>query len=65
MLEQQNRIFGCETRPRQCGYISMNHLLIMEKAENATTRTLTTALIAIEENNIARIYKEYLKTKVT
>lgn len=37
----------------------------MEKPENATTRTLTTALIAIGENNIARIYKEYLKTKVT
>ena len=43
-------------------YVSMYQLWIMEKAENATRRNLITALIAIGQNNTARIYKEYLKT---
>ena len=45
-------------------YVSMYQLWIQEKAENATRRNLITALIAIGQNNTARIYKEYLKTKV-
>ena len=45
-------------------YVSMYQLWIQEKAENATRRNLITALIAIGQNNTARIYKEYLKTIV-
>ena len=43
--------------------VSIYQLWIQEKAENATRRNLITALIAIEQKNTARIYKDYLKTK--
>ena len=43
---------------------SMYQLWIQEKADNAT-RSLLNALRAIKQNNVARIYKNYLMTMVS
>ena len=40
-------------------------LWIQEKAENATRRNLLVALKAIEQNDVAHRYEEYLKTLVS
>ena len=40
-------------------------LWIQEKAENATRRNLLSALRAINQNNVAKMYKDYLKTLVS
>ena len=45
-------------------YISMYQLWIMEKAREATRRSLLVALNAIEQNDVGRIYEDYLKTMV-
>ena len=50
---------GC----RDC--TSMYQLWIMEKAGEATRKSLLDALKAIGQNDIARKYKEYLQTKVS
>ena len=44
---------------------SMYQLWIQEKAEMATRRNLLTALRSIRENNVARQYENYLRTKVS
>ena len=44
---------------------SMYQLWIQEKAEMATRRNLLTALRSIRENNAARKYENYLRTKVS
>ena len=44
---------------------SMYQLWIEEKAEMATRRNLLTALRSIKQNNVARQYECYLKTKVS
>ena len=44
---------------------SMYQLWIQEKAEMATRRNLLTALRSIRENNVAREYENYLRTKVS
>ena len=46
-------------------YISMYQLWIQEKAYSATRRSLLDALRTIKQNNVARIYEDYLKTKVS
>ena len=43
----------------------MYQLWIQQKAEMATRRNLLTALQSIRENNVARQYENYLRTKVT
>ena len=43
----------------------MYQLWIQEKAENATRRNLITALRAIRQNDVARKYKDHLKTMVS
>ena len=43
----------------------MYQLWIQEKAEMATRRNLLTALRSIRENNAARKYENYLRTKVS
>ena len=43
----------------------MYQLWIQEKAEMATRRNLLTALRSIRENNVARQYENYLRTKVS
>ena len=40
---------------------SMYQLWIEEKGHNATRRNLLVALKAIEQNNVAKKYEEYLK----
>ena len=40
-------------------------LWIQEKAENATRRNLLSALRTINQNNVAKIYEDYLKTLVS
>ena len=39
-------------------------LWIMQKAKEATRRSLLVALKAIKQNDIERIYEDYLKTMV-
>ena len=46
-------------------YTSMYQLWLEEKAENATRRNLIAALKAIRQNNVAKNYEDYLKTKVS
>ena len=46
-------------------YTSMYQLWIEEKARGATRRNLLVALRAIRQNNVARIYEEYLETIVS
>ena len=41
------------------------NLWIQEKAENATRRNLLSALRTINQNNVAKIYEDYLKTLVS
>ena len=41
------------------------NLGIQEKAENTTRRNLLSALRAINESNVAKIYEDYLKTLVS
>ena len=41
------------------------NLWIQEKAENATRRNLLSALRAINQNNVAKTYEDYLKTLVS
>ena len=43
---------------------SMYQLWIMQKAREATRRSLLVALKAIKQNDIERIYEDYLKTMV-
>ena len=43
----------------------MYQLWIQQKAEMATRRILLTALQSIRENNVARMYENYLRTKVS
>ena len=43
----------------------MYELWIQQKAEMATRRNLLTALRSIRENNVARQYEDYLRTKVS
>ena len=43
----------------------MYNLWIQEKAENATRRSLLSALRAINQNNVAKIYEDYLRTLVS
>ena len=43
---------------------SMYQLWIQEKAEMATRRNLLSALRSINQNNVARKYENYLRTKV-
>ena len=43
-------------------YTELYQLWIMEKAENATRRKLISALRAIQQNNVAYNYEQYLKT---
>ena len=44
---------------------SMYQLWIQEKANMATRRNLLTAFRSIRENNVARKYENYLRTKVS
>ena len=44
---------------------SMYRLWIQEKANMATRRNLLTAFRSIRENNVARKYENYLRTKVS
>ena len=44
---------------------SMYQLWIQEKADKATRRSLLDALRAIKQNNVARIYEDYLMTIVS
>ena len=44
---------------------SMYQLWIQEKADKATRRSLFDALRAIKQNNVVRIYEDYLKTMVS
>ena len=44
---------------------SMYQLWIQEKADKATRRSLLDALRAIKQNNVARIYEDYLMTMVS
>ena len=44
---------------------SMYRLWIQEKANMATRRNLLTAFQSIRENNVARKYENYLRTKVS
>ena len=44
---------------------SMYQLWIQEKADKATRRSLLDALRSIKQNNVARIYEDYLKTMVS
>ena len=50
---------GCANMTR------MYQLWIQQKAEMATRRNLLTALRSIRENNIAWMYENYLRTKVS
>ena len=51
---------------RECTDLtSIYQLWIQEKAEMATRRNLITALRSIRENNVARKYEDYLRTKVS
>ena len=43
---------------------SMYQLWIMQKAREATRRSLLVALKAIKQNDVERIYEDYLKTMV-
>ena len=43
-------------------YTRMYQLWIQEKADNATRRNLISALRAIRQNDVAKRYKDYLKT---
>ena len=43
----------------------MYNLWIQEKAETATRRNLLSALRAINQNNVAKKYEDYLKTLVS
>ena len=43
----------------------MYELWIQQKAEMATRRNLLTTLRSIRENNVARKYENYLRTKVS
>ena len=45
--------------------LRMYDLWIQEKAENATRRNLLSALRTINQNNVAKIYEDYLKTLVS
>ena len=44
---------------------SMYQLWIQEKADKATRRSLLDGLRAIKQNNVARIYENYLETIVS
>ena len=46
-------------------YTSMYQLWIEEKDKNATRRNLLDALKVIRQSNVARKYKDYLKTTVS
>ena len=45
-------------------YTSMYQLWIMQKAKEATRRSLLAALRAISQNDIKSVYEDYLKTMV-
>ena len=44
---------------------SMYRLWIEEKAEMAIRKNLLIALRSIKQNNVARLYEDYLRTKVS
>ena len=46
-------------------FTRMYQLWIQEKAEMATRRNLLTALRSLGQNNVSRLYEDYLKTKVS